>query len=103
MKLLDGVTADTDGSAFEIPQRAGRGLWHNLFSLYVWSSDFGGGTVTLQVSPDNGVNWFTARTVDEGQATTTISDVLTVRLRGSRVRAKLSGATSPDPVTVMLY
>ena len=104
MRLLDGVTVDTTGDWFDVPRFGGRGLWHNTFSVYVWSADFGGGSVYIEVSPDgDGTNAFTARRVDETQAIFTLSDVQTVRLRGFKVRARLAGATTPSALTAMLY
>lgn len=100
MKLLDGVTADTTGSSNEV-RRRGQGHLDFTYAFYVWSSDFGAGTVTLQVSPDN-INWFTARRQNESQAITTVSDVMMVKVRAGYVRAKLTGATAPAALTAML-
>lgn len=95
MLLIDNTsTDDLTGDWFDVPQRGGRGLWHNLFSVYVWATSFGGGTVTIEVTPmGDSSQVFTARRVDETQALFTQSDVETVRLRGFRVRARISGST----------
>jgi hypothetical protein len=98
MKLLDGVTADTTGSAIPCTLIRG-GQVDPIHTVCCYSSDFGGGTVTVQWSPDNS-NWFTMRRVDENQAIFTISDVYNVRARGGLVRAKLTGSTTPAALTV---
>jgi hypothetical protein len=100
LKLLDGVVADTTGAAFELPMY--NRTKHPNFGVFVWSTDFGGGTVTLQVSPD-GVNWFTARTPADAQITTLVSDHFIAALRGAYVRAKLTGATAPAALSVWLF
>ena len=100
-KLLDAVTVDTDGAAFELLMGR-RGRINQRHSLYAFSSSFGGGVVTIEVSPDNGSKWFTARLGNGGLATFAASDVLTVFLQGTQVRATLTGATSPSALTVIM-
>jgi len=98
MKLLDAVTSNTTGTAAEIHNMQ---QLHSVF-CYAVGDDFGGGNVSLQVSPD-GTNWFTARTDTGAQATWTQSDVLTIFLQGHQMRAVLASATSPGAVTVQVY
>lgn len=99
MLLLDAVDADTDGDSNEIHSgyRAGRA---DVRSCFVWATSFGGGTVTIQVTPDNGTNWFPARTSDGIQATFTQSDMRNIYVRGTHIRAVLNGATSPSDLSV---
>lgn len=96
IKLLDNVSADTNGAAF--PCDGG----NQTFS--VWATSFGGGTVTLQASPDAGTTWITL-TINGDPATFTANDVKMVdRLGvGMRVRATLTGSTSPVALSAALF
>lgn len=108
MKLLDAVDANTTGESVRVPNYGGRWRSHE-YSCYVYGDSLGGGTVTLQVSPDGpGVsdansNWFTARRSDENQAIFTVFDVQTVIMRAAKMRAKLEGAVGPSNVSVSIY
>ena len=104
MLLIDNTsTDDLTGAWFDVPQRGGRGLWHNLFSVYVWATSFGGGQVRIEVTPMGDQSQvFTARIVDESQAIFTVSDVKTVRLRGSSVRARIVGSTGVSGLSVKM-
>ena len=98
MKLLDGVTVDTDGGSIPCTLIRG-GQVDPIHTVCCYSTDFGGGTVYVQWSPD-GTNWFTMRRVDENQAIFTVSDVYNVRARGGLVRARLTGSAAPAALTV---
>ena len=50
IKLLDGVSVDTDGSAFTADG--------GPKNVLVWATDFGSGTVAIEISPDNGTTWY---------------------------------------------
>jgi len=100
-KLLDGVTADGSGTAVAIPD-GGHRYKDKLFGFYVWSTNFGGGTVTIQISLDN-TNWFPARTQADSQLNFTVSDHLVGVMRGIWVRATLAGATAPAAVNARMY
>ena len=52
--------------------------------------DFGGGTLSLEASPDNGVTWFT---VEELRAPGRLIRYL---VSGEKVRITLDGATAPS-------
>ena len=102
MKLLDAVDANTTGASFEIVGNNARGSTQSFRSVFVYADSWGGGTVTIQVSPDNGSNWFTARLDDSTQASFTASDMKNALIRGTLIRAILTGATSPSNVTVIV-
>ena len=94
--LLPGVTVDTDGDAILItpPDH----LWQEaVFTVFVWSANFGGGSVFIQVSP-NGSQWFTARSRNDNRALFTASDHMVIWLRAPYVRARLTGSTTPSAV-----
>ena len=102
MKLLDGVTADVDGATFDVPS-GGSKFRHPLFSFFVYSTAFGGGTVLIQLSPD-GTNWFTARALgSDAQMAFTEADYMVGAIRAPYVRATLSGATAPAALTVDMF
>lgn len=54
------------------------------------SSDFGGGTVTLEVKQNDQFGWTPAQTFTEASADTTIN------AKGFKYRLTLSGATAPS-------
>lgn len=102
--LLNGVTSDFVGTPVSIATGEGRG--HDaLWGVYVYSTDFGGGTVTIQVSPD-GVNWFIALSINDNQAVFVGSPggggYLLLNIIGLEVRAKLENSASAAAVTVKL-
>jgi len=72
-------------------------------SVYA-SGNFGGGTLTVQISNDNGSTWFAA-TDSAGSVAFTANGAATLYLLGSgdniavnqiKVRGTLAGSTSPD-------
>jgi hypothetical protein len=90
--LLNGVTADTNGTGVH-PVSGPMTLW-------IWSTDFDSGTVTIQASPDGGTTWITL-TVDGSAAAFTANTVRVIEgLEGGQLRATLTGSTAPDPVYV---
>ena len=93
--LLDAVDANTTGT----------GICGNQKRLvaYVWGTDFGGGTVTIQSSPDEGATWFTCKHfADDDDATFTEKECVELQAVGQDawIRAVLSGATDPVDVSV---
>jgi hypothetical protein len=91
--LLNSVSADTTG----------QGICGNKKKLvaYVWATNFGGGTVTIECSPDQGTTWFTCKHLaDDGDATFTSNGYVDLQPVGSDawIRAVLSGSTSPSNV-----
>lgn len=64
------------------------------YSAYVWATNFGGGTVRIEVTPDGGASWFGARRVTtENQADFTVSDMQMIYLKGTHARAVVNGGT----------
>ena len=96
--LLTNVSANVDGDDVKLPDYGGP-LNDGIYSIFCWATSFGGGTVTIQVSPD-GVTWFTARSVNENQVTFTQGDVKTAYLKGVFVRARLTGASGASGLNV---
>lgn len=94
--LLNGVTEDTDGEAV-----FGDGSAKNL---QVNSTDFGGGTVSIQGSLDSGTTWITLLKDDGNPASFTSNAFFGIRQFNPTVlvRAVLDGATDPDPVYVRM-
>jgi hypothetical protein len=96
--LLDSVDVDTD-SAGVTPDTAVR-------LLTVWATDFGGGSVSLQASPDGGGTWVTLNDF-QGNPLTFSSNVVNVQLppigQGMPIKAVLSGSTSPSNVNAVVY
>lgn len=95
--LLDGVSANTNGDAVN--------LLGGALSVFVQGTDFGGGTVTLEVSVDGGTVWHTAKQQD-GVTDLTASGNSTFVMwgyaAGVAVRATLTGASGADTVSVFL-
>jgi len=101
MKLLTDVDIDTVGSSLDLG-RMFRGSGDCTYAFYVWGT-LGGGTVTLWISPDGGVNYFVARQVDgTSQASLNVADVIMVLLRGWKVRAVLTGSAGAADVNALL-
>lgn len=92
MKLLT-ESDNATGIAVAIRSGLNRDISH-LYTLYVWGT-FGGGTATLQISPDN-VNWFAT-----GVSVTEISTV-NVEFRANFVRASFSGAVAGEVSMLLL-
>lgn len=63
----------------------------------VWGN-FGGGTVTLQASPDNGSTWITLKKSDGSDANFTSNsiEIIDVMKNGLKIRATLSGSTGAN-------
>lgn len=54
---------------------------------------FGGGVLSLEASPDNGVNWFTVDQLSEA------GRLIRYLVSGEKIRICLEGATSPNITT----
>ena len=96
MFLLESVSADTNGTGVKCSGRA--------YTVAIWGTDFGSGSVTLQASPDGGTTWITL-TIGGSPATFTANAVRVIDHLGAGilVRAILSGSTSPDSVNVAVF
>lgn len=94
--LLNGVTEDINGTGI-----AADGSKH---SFAIWSTDFGGGSVSLQASPDGGTTWITL--IIGGAAATYSANtvgVIDYLGPGMLIRAILASSTSPDAVYTRLF
>lgn len=101
--LLNAVTVDTIGAAVKPPAPGTSLKNQNIFSFYVFATDFGGGIVTIEVSPD-ATNWFTIRTAgQDSQLAFSQSDYMEGRVRALLIRAVLEGATNPTALTAVMY
>ena len=58
--------------------------------MFFATGDFGGGKLSLEASPDNGISWFT---VEEFMSPGRLIRYL---VSGEKVRIKLSGANNPE-------
>lgn len=95
IKLLDNVTANTNGAAFHCSG--------SDYTLIVFSTDFGSGTVQLQISPDSGTTWVAL--MEDGLPTAYTSNVTKLIQKVSTnflIRAVLTGATSPSALSVYI-
>jgi len=82
-KVFDGASADGNSTALNWPGGVGQ---------MVVSGTFGGGTVKLQMSPDDGTTW-----VDVGgDSSVTAAAVVNFDLNGCDIRLNLSGSTGAD-------
>lgn len=94
--LLTDVSVDVNGTGVD-----GDGSGK---ALAIWATDFGGGTVTIQGSPDGGTTWITL-TVDGAAATFTANAIRYLERigQGMQIRAILSGSSGADAVNVRLF
>ena len=88
------LTADGITDEFRAGPRTYPG---SIITLYA-SGTFGGGTLTLECSPD-GTNWFTAMDNSGSNITMVAAGMRQVIVNAEVMRFRLSGATSPT-VTV---
>jgi|TARA_R110000824_G_scaffold31783_5_gene103097 hypothetical protein len=82
-KVFDGVTAD--GNSTEV-------AWPGGVGQMVVEGTWGGGTVALQMSPDDSVTWVAIG----GDATITADGVVSFNLNGCDIRLNLSGSTGAN-------
>ncbi len=95
VRLLDNANADTTGSPV-----TGSGASK---SITVFADNFGGGTVTLELSDDNGGHWVPV--TQEGTAVTFVENTsafLRKLAQGQKIRAKLSGSSGASNVTLVM-
>lgn len=87
MRLLTDAAEDTNGANINI--RIPKGLLPtHFYTLFVWGT-FGGTTVTLQISPDDGTTWFNIVDADS----ITVKSVINLEFVCSHVRAITTGGT----------
>lgn len=94
--LLTDVSVDVNGTAIE-SDGAGK-------LLIVWATDFGGGTVTVQVSPDGGTTWIALLVIGTAVAFTANAAQFLDRVgQGMQIRAILSGSSGASAVNARLF
>ncbi len=94
--LLTDVSVDANGTAVE-SDGAGK-------LLVVWATDFGSGTVTIQVSPDGGTTWIALLVIGTAVAfTANAAQFLDWIGQGLQIRAVLSGSSGADSVNARLF
>lgn len=64
-------------------------LQNAAFNTLYLEGDFGGGSVDVEVSPDDGVTWFL-------MANMTAKGFINFQIRFEKVRIKLKNSTNPD-------
>lgn len=82
-----GTLAADGTSVISVPGYASNG---NMNTLYL-SGTFGGGTVTLEGSPDNGTTWIAIPNYSWTAAT-----IANLAFRWSVLRIRIAGSTSPS-------
>jgi hypothetical protein len=93
--LLQNVSVDTDGAG--IPADGG------TKTLSIWATSFGGGSVTIQGSPDGGTTWITLTYGGNPAIFTENTFRLINRLgQGLLIRAILTGSTGASNVNADL-
>jgi len=73
--------------------------------IAVWATSFGGGTVNLETTPDDGVTWIpiTRNGVALTYTSNMVDQISGLIARGMSIRATLTGSTSPSNVNAFLY
>lgn len=94
--LLKNVSVDTDGDLIK-----GDG---SKYELDIWATSFGGGTVNIEISPDNGTTWILA-TYGGNPASFSENKALHIEkvAHGEYIRATLTGSTGADNVNAIIF
>ena len=94
-KLLDKVSVDTDGDG--VPgYGAGK-------ALAIWADDYGGGTVSIEFSPDNGSTWILGTFGgNPAQFTENTAKYILKIGQGEQIRATLTGSSSASNVNAQI-
>jgi hypothetical protein len=87
-KLFDGVTADGNSAALALDRAHGGG--GRAFTL-IATGTWGGGTITLQLSPDGGTTWVSTSYTLSANGEQHGTDMI-----ATHARLNLAGATTPD-------
>lgn len=88
------VNLTANGATNPVPWYGGAGT----FSAY---GNFGGGTATLQMSPDNGTTWINVDSSGEHYSTFAANGTCGFVLGLCLIRVQLTGATAPS-ITVSI-
>ena len=95
-KLLDNVSVDTVGD----PQQGEGGSKQ----ISVWADDFGGGSVTIEISPDNGHTWNILIYLGNPAIFTSNIDFFLFKFaQGVLLRAVLAGSSGAVNVNADIY
>jgi len=81
IKVMDAVAADGNSSVY---------VWRGGKGTLVGAGTFGSGTLSVQVSLDNGTTW-----VGLASATMTAASAITFEVHRCQMRFNLAGATGP--------
>lgn len=94
--LLQNVSANATGTAVE---NSGEEA-----ILAIFATSFGGGTVTVEGTPNGGTTWITLTKKDGNPATFTANAfaVCFKIAQGYQIRARLTGSTNPVALNVTL-
>jgi len=94
--LLKNVSVDTDGDPVQ-----GDG---SKYELDIWATDFGGGSVNIEISPNNGTTWILA-TYGGNPASFTENKTLHIEKisQGEFIRATLTGSSGADNVNAVIF
>ncbi|KKM04824.1 hypothetical protein LCGC14_1760320 [marine sediment metagenome] len=95
--LLESVSVDTDGTAVNADG--------SNKTLCVWGTDFGGGTVSIEGSPDNGTTWILLQLINgaDAQFTANTFKVIDRLGQGTLIRATLTSSSGADDVNAALF
>lgn len=89
VKVFTNQGADGNSTVVVLPKDTNRSADMRAADVNLYGQgNFGGGTLRLQASPDGGVTWVNVVSL-------TAEGVSRVRLVATRVRATLTGATTP--------
>lgn len=95
--LLDEVDVDTVGDAVAVD-----GGEH---TVVVWGANFGGGTVTIELSPDDGTTWITLQDWSLTNVDFTANEARMIGAlgQGLKLRAVLSGSAGASDVSAKIF
>lgn len=87
LSLLSAASANVNGAAVD---------WGGGRGVFAAFGTFGGGTVTLQWTPDGGTDWLPVDASGNTFTTLTAAGAGGFELPACQIRAVLAGATSPS-------
>ncbi len=95
MAVTFNLTSNTNSSALGIRNYVGPNTQFSFTVFYYGTFD--SGTIKLQASPDNQVNW-----IDIPNSSSTSATCMNMELRATHIRANLSGAGGSANVNVLV-
>ena len=95
--LLENESGDVNGDSTTMH------VYPKIFA--VWADDFGGGTVSVEATPDGGTTWIplTKNGIPLAYTANAIDQISGLIAQGMHVRAVLSGSTLPVNVNAVLH